>query len=737
MKIKSLLSFVLFAMLINLAANAQVPDRKGWWKFDDPANLLKAEIGAPLEVIGSQQSVDGPKAGNKATQIGIGSFLVMTHGIPANGGGTMVNTYSLQIDFSVPETGIWHSFLQTDPLNASDADLFTNTTNSIGVSALGYTPKGISANTWYRMVISAKNGEFFKVYIDGVLWLDGAGTTVDGRFGLVSKLLLFADDDSEDGSIICSELGIWDVPLDADQALLLGGATGERVPGRTKLGWWKFDDPANLLKAEIGNPLQLTGTQQSVDGPTDGNMATKIDLGSYLKMTNGILPNGGGALVNEYTLQIDFSVPEAGKWHSFFQTDPTNTSDADLFTKNSNNTIGTATTNYSTESITANSWYRMLVVVKNGEFFKVYLNGELWLDAAGQPVDGRFALANELLLFADDDGDDGSIICSEISIWEVALNDLEIADLGGNPANQIPERMGWWKFEDDTNLEKATIGLPLITTGNVVRTAGPGAGNKAIQIDLGSYLKMNHGIYSNGGGLMVNEYSLQIDFAVPEAGIWHSFFQTDATNGNDADLFTNTGNAIGTAATTYTTKTISANTWYRMVITVRNDAFFRVYLNGEPWLEAAGQAIDGRFALTNELLIFGDNDGDDGTIYCSELCIWEVPLTAEQVAKLGNANTIPTKVNDIQQSQVSNLGQNYPNPFSGTTIFPYEIAETGKVNFRVLDITGKEIRSIDGGTKSPGKYSLSLSSEKLQNGIYFLQMITEKQTSTRKMLFIP
>lgn len=734
MKIKTLLSLLLFAMLVNLAATAQVPERKGWWKFDDSANLLKAEIGAPLEIIGTQKSVDGPVAGNKATQIDPGNFLIMTHGIAANGGGTTVNDYTLQIDFQVPEIGIWHSFFQTDPANSGDADLFTSTTNSVGISEIGYSPKGIADNTWYRMIVSVKNGEFFKVYLNGALWLDGAGRPLDGRFALLSSVLMFADNDGEDGSIICSELGIWNVSLDADQVLALGGVTGERVPVRDKLGWWKFDDPANLLKAEIGNPLQLTGTQQSVDGPVDGNLATKLDVGSYLKMTTDILPNGGN-LTNEYTLQIDFSIPQADIWHAFFQTDVKNESDAELFT-NTNNEIGTSATTYSSLTASANTWYRMLIVVKNGEYFKVYLNGELWVEGDGQPVDGRFALADELLLFADNDGEDGAIICSEISIWEVALNENEIADIGASPANLFPERMGWWKFEDLASPQKATIGLPLIISGNVAPAPGPSVWNKAVQVDLGNYLRMNHGIYSNGNGMMVNEYSLQIDFSVPEAGIWHAFFQTDKANGGDADLFTNKTNSIGTATTTYSAKGISANKWYRMVITVKNGSYFRVYLDGELWLEAAGQPIDGRFALDTDLLIFADDDGDDGSIYCSELVIWEVPLTADQVAQLGNANTIPTGIPDMLESQNLNLGQNYPNPFTEYTTFPYQITESGKVSFRVLDITGKEIRTINEGTKTPGKYSLRLGAERLTSGIYYLQMITNKQTSTRKMVFI-
>lgn len=302
---------------------------------------------------------------------------------------------------------------------------------------------------------------------------------------------------------------------------------------------------------------------------------------------------------------------------------------------------------------------------------------------------------------------------------------------------QVPDRKGWWKFEEEDNPEKADIGAPLTIMGNVTSVLGPGFSNNAIQIGIGSYLKMDHGIYGNGEGAMVNDYSLQIDFSVPEIGIWHAFFQTDPTNTSDADLFTNLDNKIGTSTTSYTTQTITPNTWYRMVITVKNGSFFRAYLNGEPWLEAAGQPVDGRFALSSELLIFADNDGEDGIIDCSELAIWDVPLTAEQVALLGDPLTTPVGVKEISQNKDLTLSQNYPNPFSSQTTFTYQIKRPTQVSFQVIDQSGKVIRWINEGIKSPGKYNLRIGPDELVNGIYYLQMITDKQTITRKMMFIP
>ena len=726
-----ILLFVLLTFVFSVSA--QIPDRKGWWKFDDAADLVKATTGDPLLMVGSQTSVDGPADGNKATQISLGSYLLMTHKIAANGGGAMVNEYTLQIDFSIPEANIWHAFFQTDLTNGGDADLFLNTVNSVGVGELGYTSKSVAANNWYRMIVSVKNGEFLKIYIDGQLWLDGAARDIDGRFGLADKLIIFGDNDGDDGAINCSELGIWDVALDEEQIKSLGGATGERVPVRTKMGLWKFDDVANLLKAEVGEPLTLTGTQQSVDGPNAGNKAVKLDAGSYLKMTTGILPNGGGALTNEYSIQMDFLVPQTGIWHAFFQTDATNGGDADLFTNTSNH-IGTQATGYTTNAIDANTWYRMVVTVDNGEFFRIYMNGDLWLEGTKQDIDSRFALGSELLLFADNDGEDETILCSEVAVWEVALTEAEVLELGTDPVNKLPERMGQWKFDDVTDLMKATIGNDLVQNGNVTSTTGPANHNLAVNVPSGSYLEMTHGMFGNGDGFMVNEYTLQIDFMVPEAGVWHCFMQTDPNNVGDGDLFTNTSNKIGTQATTYTNDVITANTWYRMVLVVKNGSYFKIFIDGQQWLGGAGQSVDGRYALAEKLLMFADEDGEDATIHCSEISIWDVPFTDEQVAKLGNATTIPTAVNDIRLAENNDLGQNYPNPFSNSTTFEYRVREAGKVSFQVLDITGRVVKEIEKGVQDAGNYKLELSAENLNHGIYFMKMNAGKITSTQKMI---
>lgn len=518
--------------------------------------------------------------------------------------------------------------------------------------------------------------------------------------------------------------------------LILAFASFIRGEVPERKGWWKFDDAANMLKAEIGSPLELTGSQTSVPGPLEGNLATQLTTGSYLKMTHGIAANGGGSLVNEYSLQMDISVPQLNVWNALYQTTPANNDDAEMFI-NTSNFIGAWRYGYSSVAVTQNVWYRVIVSVKNGSHFKIYVNGELWVDGAGMEVDGRDALNDALLLFADEDGEDNTINCAEIGIWDVALTAAEALELGDpatTPAPTLPARKGLWKFDDATDMMKADIGLPLELTGSVTSVEGPKDGNLAVEIGVGNYMTMTHEIGANGGGSLVNEYTLQMDIAMPTGGMYHAIYQTAPANDNDAELFINGDNLIGAWRFGYSTYTVTENVWYRMVVTVKNGAFFKIYMNGYIWVDGSGQDIDGRDALQNKLLLFADEDGEDNTMKCSEVAIWDVALTADEVATLGDATTGIFEKPAI--NNVSILGQNYPNPFSSQTTFPYELKKAGNVSFRLIDMSGKEIMTVNEGKKAPGQYTYNLDANNLGNGIYYLQMVMDGLQSIRKIVVI-
>ena len=222
--IKSTFIIIVFLLLTNHMW-AIIPERNGWWKFDNSANLVLSEprYNATLTLSGSHTPVSGPQTGNGAVLIGPGSYYKMKHLISANGNSSMVNEYTLQYDFKIPDYNNWHCFFQTNVNNTDDGDLFINKSGNIGVAAVGYSGYTIIPNEWYRLVVSVKNGSFFNIYLDGKLLLSGNIQNIDQRFALENTLLLFADNDSEDDYIYCSELAVWGQALTAEQVNELGG----------------------------------------------------------------------------------------------------------------------------------------------------------------------------------------------------------------------------------------------------------------------------------------------------------------------------------------------------------------------------------------------------------------------------------------------------------------------------------------------------------------------------------
>ncbi|MFM9944336.1 MAG: hypothetical protein ACKVQB_03805 [Bacteroidia bacterium] len=202
-----------------------------------------------------------------------------------------------------------------------------------------------------------------------------------------------------------------------------------------------------------------------------------------------------------------------------------------------------------------------------------------------------------------------------------------------------PHLVGYWKFQDVKNLTKPTVGKNLTLVGTHQQVQGAAYGDTAIRIAVGSYYKYAHGIAPNGGGDSVNRYTLMFDFKVLNFKRWHTFFQTDTTNANDGECFIRPIGTkparIGTATTGYTPDSINANQWFRLVISVNLNNYYRYYINGKLWLDGDTQQVDDRFALLPKLLLFADNDKEDDTIDISSVAIFDTCLSSKEIAKIG------------------------------------------------------------------------------------------------------
>jgi uncharacterized protein YjdB len=203
----------------------------------------------------------------------------------------------------------------------------------------------------------------------------------------------------------------------------------------TLVGLWNFEDLGNLSKATVGADLEASGEDYiSIDGP-DGAKAAKPGSKSKYKVVHGIVPNGGGSKVNEYTLMLDVlgSSSEFAGWLSVYNTRPNNSGEGVLWI-DGGGYIGYATLGgYSNAvTLTPDTWHRVVIAAKLGESLKVYVDGQLAFNATQNiGVDELVSLPLDGFHIGVDGTNYPGPSFAEVRLWNIQLTDSEIEELGG------------------------------------------------------------------------------------------------------------------------------------------------------------------------------------------------------------------------------------------------------------------------------------------------------------------
>ena len=99
--------------------------------------------------------------------------------------------------------------------------------------------------------------------------------------------------------------------------------------------------------------------------------------------------------------------------------------------------------------------------------------------------------------------------------------------------------------------------------------------------------------------------------------------------------------------------------------------------------------------------------------------------------QLENVN-LPTKVK---------LNQNYPNPFNPITKISYEMPSDGFVKVSILDMMGREVKTLVESSQVSGMRSVTWNAtdnndQPVSAGVYLYRIQTIGITKTRKMVFL-
>lgn len=108
---------------------------------------------------------------------------------------------------------------------------------------------------------------------------------------------------------------------------------------------------------------------------------------------------------------------------------------------------------------------------------------------------------------------------------------------------------------------------------------------------------------------------------------------------------------------------------------------------------------------------------------------------------LSNTNFTITNETSVQNNGTGipneySLSQNYPNPFNPSTSLNFGIPERGKVDLRVFDVAGKEVKVLVNEYMSAGSYSVNFDGAGLASGIYVYVLRSGEFVQSKRMTLI-
>ncbi len=100
-----------------------------------------------------------------------------------------------------------------------------------------------------------------------------------------------------------------------------------------------------------------------------------------------------------------------------------------------------------------------------------------------------------------------------------------------------------------------------------------------------------------------------------------------------------------------------------------------------------------------------------------------------------NINDHSNRIDGINNAlNTSLLGQNFPNPFNGSTEIGYELVNGSEVTFEIMDLTGRKVVSQNEGFVPAGKHTFTLKAGGLEAGVYFYTIKAGSFVETKQMV---
>lgn len=101
-----------------------------------------------------------------------------------------------------------------------------------------------------------------------------------------------------------------------------------------------------------------------------------------------------------------------------------------------------------------------------------------------------------------------------------------------------------------------------------------------------------------------------------------------------------------------------------------------------------------------------------------------------------NVGFVGININNNNIPEKYSLLQNYPNPFNPSTNISFQLPQSGLVNIKIYDISGKQIDELLNKNLSAGSHNVVWDAVNYPSGIYFYKINTGNFTDVKKMILI-
>jgi len=119
---------------------------------------------------------------------------------------------------------------------------------------------------------------------------------------------------------------------------------------------------------------------------------------------------------------------------------------------------------------------------------------------------------------------------------------------------------------------------------------------------------------------------------------------------------------------------------------------------------------------------------------------WNIKII---VTDFNNISKIDTLEFTVEEGEMNVLNTDnemnitcYPNPFTQSTLIDFNLAQSQKVKLDVYNISGKKINTLINQQLETGNHQIKFENNKLQEGVYFIKLVTNNNVLTQKIIFI-